>query len=121
MQFLITVNDHEHGLGSGTERSLTEQIEHMVGLWDRMPGITARLEAHEDDVYGTEPGVCGACGHTLTTYGDTDGSGDPIHVFCDICGKAEHPADLTSDWNGETGEHLSCRDLRAIVARSVDI
>jgi hypothetical protein len=86
MQFLITVNDPENGLGSGTERNLTQQIANMCDMWDRMPGIVARLEVHEEDVYGTQEGI----------------------LHCDFCPKVEYADDLTPDWNGETGNHLSC-------------
>jgi hypothetical protein len=52
------------------------------------------------------------CGAWLTVSGDRFDSepflGEPVHVFCDICGEHEHPADLTPDWNGGTGCHLSC-------------
>jgi hypothetical protein len=51
--------------------------------------------------------LCPLCGEPLTVEGFGDGD-EPQHVFCDICGLAEHPADLTPDWNGETGSHLSC-------------
>lgn len=107
MQFLITVNDPTNGLGNSTEQYLAEQVEHMVGLWDRMPGIRGSVEAYEDDVFPRRD-VCPVCSQPLTVEGDTDGTGDPQHVFCDICDRAEHPADLTADWNGETGQHLSC-------------
>lgn len=30
---------------------------------------------------------------------------DGVHPRCDTCGKAQQPED---DWNGETGNHLSC-------------
>lgn len=53
---------------------------------------------------------CDDCGEPLTADGSGDGSGDPHHVFCDICDGVEHPAALTSDWNGETGCHRSCED-----------
>lgn len=33
---------------------------------------------------------------------------DPELIFCDLCGASETPADLTPDWNGETGCHRSC-------------
>lgn len=33
--------------------------------------------------------------------------GDPV-LTCDICGKHEWSGDLTPDWNGETGNHISC-------------
>lgn len=49
---------------------------------------------------------CEECGQPLVVMTEEDT--EPIHVFCDICGKAEHPADLTTDWNGETGNHVSC-------------
>lgn len=55
--------------------------------------------------------VCAECGEYLTVSGespDKETWGDPQHVFCDICGGAEHPADLAPDWNGDTGSHLSC-------------
>jgi hypothetical protein len=59
-----------------------------------------------------EPDQCPACGLRLTTSGEPEDPDpfleDPHHVFCDFCGEAEHPADLTPDWNGETGNHLSC-------------
>lgn len=29
-------------------------------------------------------------------------------LSCDVCGHFECVADLTPDWNGETGAHLSC-------------
>jgi hypothetical protein len=50
--------------------------------------------------------VCDICGLPLEVMlpGDTE----PTHVFCDICGKAEHPADMTPNWDGETGAHLRC-------------
>lgn len=83
MQFLVTVNDPEYGLGSGTERNLTEQIEQMVEMWGKTPGLVASIETHEEDVYGSEP--------TPT---------------CDICGKPDGAG--VPDWNGETGNHLSC-------------
>ncbi len=51
---------------------------------------------------------CLECGEPLTVEGDGDGTGDPVHLFCDLCSKVEHAADLTTDWNGETGNHLSC-------------
>lgn len=51
--------------------------------------------------------VCKECGELLTVGNDTE----PTHVFCDICDKAEHPADMTVDWNGETGQHISCENL----------
>lgn len=58
--------------------------------------------------------LCPDCGEPLTVEGSmtpedfaTNGA-DPVHVFCDICRKAEHPADMTTDWNGETGNHRSC-------------
>ncbi|HET7070117.1 MAG TPA: hypothetical protein VFI40_04785 [Nocardioides sp.] len=51
---------------------------------------------------------CAACGETLIVEGDGDGTGAPVHLFCDYCPKVEHAADLTPDWNGETGNHLSC-------------
>jgi len=35
------------------------------------------------------------------TYGDDFG-------VCDLCGRAEPWADLTPDWNGDTGNHYSC-------------
>ena len=53
------------------------------------------------------PTACTECGEPLTVEGNGDGI-EPQHVFCDYCGEAEHPADLTPDWNGETGNHLSC-------------
>ena len=33
---------------------------------------------------------------------------DSLH--CDYCDVIENAADLTPDWNGETGCHLSCED-----------
>lgn len=105
MQYLITVIDPEHGLGNGTERHLTQMLAHTIDLWNRMPGIVATLEVHEQVVYGI---TCDDCGQLLTVYGNGDGTGDPVHVFCDLCTEAEHPDDLTTDWNGETGNHLSC-------------
>lgn len=54
--------------------------------------------------------ICPECGDPLTVNGSTDGMGDPVHVFCDWCHKAEHPADMPEDWDGETGCHLSCED-----------
>jgi hypothetical protein len=71
----------------------------------------------------TEPGVCAVCLMTLTVSGlrvDPDPFLDePQHVFCDICGEAEHPADLTTDWNGKTGCHLSCEQGRYLTAISL--
>ena len=32
----------------------------------------------------------------------------PDVIHCDICDGEEYPDDLTPDWNGETGCHLSC-------------
>lgn len=57
-----------------------------------------------------QPMPCLDCGEPLTVEGDNDPAmtADPVHVFCDICGDAEHAADLTPDWNGETGNHRSC-------------
>lgn len=52
--------------------------------------------------------LCPDCGEALTVEGDGDGMGDPVHLFCDYCPNVEHAADLTPDWNGETGNHLSC-------------
>jgi hypothetical protein len=55
---------------------------------------------------------CSRCGQYLTVSGEAVDPdpflGEPQHVFCDLCGLVEHPADLTPDWNGETGCHLSC-------------
>ena len=36
---------------------------------------------------------------------------DPI-LTCDLCPKREWSGDLTPDWNGETGNHLSCEQKR---------
>lgn len=105
MQYLITVIDPEHGLGNGTERHITDRLTELVDLFGRMPGIVATIETHEQVVYGI---TCDDCGQLLTVYGNGDGTGDPVHVFCDLCTEAEHPDDLTTDWNGETGNHLSC-------------
>lgn len=33
---------------------------------------------------------------------------DPTFVTCDLCDGVETPADMTPDWNGETGCHRSC-------------
>lgn len=33
-------------------------------------------------------------------------------VTCDVCDKVEYPDNLTTDWNGETGCHLSCEAAR---------
>lgn len=33
---------------------------------------------------------------------------DPDALHCDLCDVVETAADLTPDWNGETGNHLSC-------------
>lgn len=33
---------------------------------------------------------------------------EPDVIYCDICGRGESPADLTPDWNGDTGCHRSC-------------
>ena len=38
---------------------------------------------------------------TYFPYGE-----DSLH--CDFCDVIEDAGDLTSDWNGETGNHLSC-------------
>lgn len=54
--------------------------------------------------------TCSECGEPLAVQ--DEGDIEPQHIFCDICGKAEHPADLTPDWNGETGNHLSCERPR---------
>jgi len=56
-------------------------------------------------------GICNECGQTLDAFpfGKAPGM-DPWHVMCDICGEHEHPADMTPDWNGETGCHLSCEE-----------
>jgi hypothetical protein len=31
-----------------------------------------------------------------------------VKLTCDLCGGTEDADDLTPDWNGETGCHLSC-------------
>lgn len=54
--------------------------------------------------------LCQDCGESLLNADDEE----PQHVFCDLCNGHEHPADLTTDWNGETGNHLSCEALVAI-------
>jgi len=52
--------------------------------------------------------ACPECGQSL--YVDDPDATEPTHVWCDICGGIEHPADLTPDWDGETGAHRSCED-----------
>lgn len=34
-------------------------------------------------------------------------------LTCDHCEVIEHADDLTPDWNGETGNHLSCEEREA--------
>lgn len=73
------------------------------------------------DTATTTPTTCADCGEPLTVEGSSSpeafaaNGADPAHVFCDLCGKAEHPADLTPDWNGETGNHASCERRAAPV------
>lgn len=119
MQYLITVIDPVHGLGDSTERHITERLTELVDLIGRMPGIVATIETHEQIVYGI---TCGECGELLTVYGNGDGTGEPVHLFCDLCTDAEHAADLTPDWNGETGNHRSCeaREAKASIMRGLD-
>ena len=57
---------------------------------------------------GCDAPTCPACGQDndpsgpgCACYGD-----DTLH--CDLCPKVETAADLTPDWNPETGNHLSC-------------
>lgn len=121
MQFLITVDDPEHGLGSGTERTITERVTQLVDLFGGMPGIVATLEVHEQNVYGithdyemcaadtevTGPHTYEACS-CICHESET---GDPW-LTCDICHGREWSGDLTPDWNGETGNHLSCEQRR---------
>lgn len=38
----------------------------------------------------------------------------PHHLHCDLCNDVEHSDDLTPDWNGETGNHLSCEASNAL-------
>lgn len=57
--------------------------------------------------------VCPECGQPFDAFPfikKGDALMDPQHVMCDICGEHEHPADMTPDWNGETGCHLSCEE-----------
>lgn len=35
-------------------------------------------------------------------------TGDECLLHCDYCNVVECADDLTPDWNGETGNHLSC-------------
>ena len=44
---------------------------------------------------------------------------DPDRLTCDVCGGVETAADLTPDWNGETGAHRSCEARPETVARYV--
>ena len=44
---------------------------------------------------------------------------DPDRLACDVCGGVETAADLTPDWNGETGAHRSCEARPETVARYV--
>lgn len=49
-----------------------------------------------------------------TGYGEgnpEDEDADPM-LHCDLCDKVEWSGDLTPDWNGETGNHLSCERER---------
>ena len=39
---------------------------------------------------------------------DTMGPWSPTTLHCDFCSRVEDADDLTPDWNGETGNHLSC-------------
>lgn len=52
--------------------------------------------------------MCAECGEPLVVEDRDNPDGDPLHVFCDICGRVEHPADLTLGWNGGTGSHRLC-------------
>ena len=38
------------------------------------------------------------------------------YVTCDICGRRESVDDLTPDWNGETGCHISCEAVEDFYA-----
>ena len=92
----------------------------LITLDRRLAGLIARLlitkeptevePEPETDAYDPYPSslldTCEECGEPLTEPDDP--MADPQHVFCDVCGRAEHPADLTTDWNGETGTHRSC-------------
>jgi hypothetical protein len=40
---------------------------------------------------------------------------DPI-LTCDLCGQKEWAGDLTPDWNGDTGNHLSCEQEKIDMA-----
>lgn len=72
---------------------------------------TARIQAMSVCLDANGPTICDECGQpTDGTAFETDD--EPLHVFCDICGEREHPADMTPDWNGETGCHLSCEQVR---------
>jgi hypothetical protein len=55
---------------------------------------------------------CPECGDSLAVLPE-DALSDPVHVSCDLCGEVEHPADMTPDWNGETGCHLTCERASA--------
>ena len=109
MQFLITVNDPENGLGSGTERHFTERFTELVEMFGRMPGIVASIETHEEDVYGSgeEP-------YTEVAPGISVPSLNVATPVCDICGRAQGDSpnvlrdDQPADWNPETGNHRTC-------------
>jgi hypothetical protein len=109
MQFLVTVNDPENGLGSGTERAFTDQITEMVGMWDRFPDVTATIEVHEEDVYVPEKD--GTAEYVPMGY---EGWSAVVVPTCDYCGRAQGDSpnvlrdDQPADWNPETGNHRTC-------------
>lgn len=78
---------------------------------DAPTGVTA---ADAAEWAGQPVPLCPECDQPLTVNGlltDAEaeaGGHEPWHVFCDLCGGAEHPAEMTYDWNGDTGNHLSC-------------
>lgn len=91
------------------------EVRTLPGQEPYTPAEIATLYGLVHDAALGDPGeadesvLCRECGAPLVVQ--PTGAIEPVHVFCDICGGTEHPADLTPDWNGETGSHRTCELL----------
>jgi hypothetical protein len=52
--------------------------------------------------------MAGVCDSRQPTDGADSGIPEDEALHCDLCTKVEWNGDVPIDWNGETGNHLSC-------------
>lgn len=65
-----------------------------------------RAVAYDLAMFEDMPDNVGLPGEWIDILNDED------TLRCDLCTTLECAADLTPDWNGETGNHLSCEARR---------